>query len=292
MRKQQNRSLLESIASGFKKAIAVSTFTLAGLMSNSGCTSEAKLHKNISDSVAAYGRKKIYEGDLEAGIKYLKEAEEIHELDATDAYKLGMAYRKKKDFSNAVTYLRKATESDLRHFYGKKEKFRARAFFELANTYLEGGYNEEKATECLEEAVDIEPDNKRYKKLLIELRGITYYGLNIGYDWEDEISFGLEILGNSSGEDKSFLGGCFFGERENEDMGIGDIGLSLLMFYKLNDYMLIGGSTGFCARSEGPDETNFLFAYSADIRFINNDGFFSIGHHNTRGLTIGFGAGF
>ena len=285
IKQKPNQGLMERVISGFKKTIAIGAFALTGMM-NQGCMSEARLEREVFNSFTAQGRKNMYEGNVDEGIEYLKKAERIRELDASDSYQLGMAYKEKKDFSNAIEYLKKATERRIKNFHGDKEKFRANTFFELANVYLEINQNKEKAVECLEEAVELDEENREYKNLLIKLRGITYIGLTAGLNQKYETSFGFEVISNNSGEDKSFVGGTFLTFKEMQEFG-----LSALMFYKVHNNILVGGGAGFFLRSEESEETEFLFTYSADIKFINNYGFFSIGYNNLRGIAIGFGAG-
>jgi len=165
MKKPVKLSFLEKIVSGFKKTIAVGMFALSGLLP-SGCISmeEASLHSNIAYSVSDQGRKKIEEGDLENGIKYLKEAAEIEEPDMFDAYHLGMDFKKKGDLENAEKYFRIAASGWVRDvaLNDKIKEIRENAFFELGEIYSHQD-KQKKASKSFLNVTKVNPSINRYR---------------------------------------------------------------------------------------------------------------------------------
>ncbi|MBW2966629.1 hypothetical protein KY342_06005 [Candidatus Woesearchaeota archaeon] len=199
----KSKTLVERITSGFKKIVAVSTFALAGLMPSSCVPEDQPLyHRNIAHSVSDYARKKFKEGNPEAGIKYLKEAAEIHKPDMFDAHKLGIHYKKEGNVEKAEKYLRIATGTDMRdkNLNDKIKEIRANAFFELGKIHSEKEENE-KALYFSKRAAQIDKDNEEYKGLLEKMtkkkgspdikNSICFSG---GQADEGDFSYGIDYI--------------------------------------------------------------------------------------------------
>ena len=169
MKKYQSKGLLENIISGFRKAAAVGAFALAGLIFNIGCSPAGvniALQTDFAHSVSDQGRKKIEEGDLETGIRYIKEAAKIEKPDVFDSYYIGLGFKRKGDLENAEKYFRKATLNYIRKKNSNEQrKIKEKAFFELGKLYLDKD-EKERALRFLKKSNILNRDNEECKGLL------------------------------------------------------------------------------------------------------------------------------
>lgn len=223
--KSNNENLVCKVISGFKRLVVIGTLAAAAVMLT-GCAEEqyliSEISRSIAFSVSDYARKKIQEGDLDAGIKYLKEASQIRAPDMFDSYHLGIAYKKEGDLTNAEKYFKKATLGQMREdkYNDQIQDIRAKAYFELGLMYMnkEGRRDIKrarsyfhKATKCNSEYTEA---YLHYGKLSLRLDDIeeakSAYERAAGLkEGEEKIQLYEKVIQNLEEADKKRGGGIY-----------------------------------------------------------------------------------